>query len=83
MTETIRVDIALPPGALAELYRGRARDVLVRAHDGRIVRFRISALRGAVARRGVNGRALVVDGRRLVRIGQLAGSIDVAPRANR
>jgi len=84
MTERIIVDVAIAPEALAEYYRGRVRDVVVRAHDGRIVRFPLTALRGAVTRLGVSGRfELTVEGRRLVSIVRVGSIADVGSRANR
>ena len=77
MTEVITVEIALSPEALALFYRGRARDVVARACDGRVVRFPLAALRGAVTRLGVNGRfELTVEGRRLMRIARVGPASD-------
>jgi hypothetical protein len=82
-SESIVVDVAISADQLAEHYRGRVRDVVVRARDGRVVRFPLAALRGAVTRLGVNGTfELVVEGRRLVRVVSIARE-RATPAANR
>ncbi|HTO59439.1 MAG TPA: DUF2835 family protein [Pseudomonadales bacterium] len=49
------VDLALDPERLKQLYRGVARNVVVRARDGRWVQFPAHALRAHVDARGVHG----------------------------
>lgn len=49
------VDLALDPEPLKQLYRGVARNVVVRARDGRWVQFPAHALRAHVDARGVHG----------------------------
>ena len=63
--ETIVVDLTIDGDELKRLYRGLCNTVLVRARDGRWVRFPASALRAHVIGHGVYGMfALrVVDGR--------------------
>jgi hypothetical protein len=49
------VDLALGPEQLKQLYRGIARNVVVRARDGRWIQFPAHALREHVDALGVHG----------------------------
>lgn len=51
----IRFQLDIPPERYLAWYQGQARDVVVRAHDGRTVQFPANVLRRFVAHDGIRG----------------------------
>ncbi len=69
--DELRFSLAIPAQEWLAFYQG-VRDVVVRAHDGRTVRFPARHLRPFVTRAGVFGEfCLRVDGSRLVSLRRL------------
>jgi Protein of unknown function (DUF2835) len=56
MHQTIDVSLAIPADEYIALYQGSVRDVVARAHDGRVVRFPARILQPFVTHQGVYGR---------------------------
>ncbi len=65
MQEKIRFSLSISAEDFLAYYRGEARQVLVRAHDGRRVSFPAERLRPFVTQAGVRGDfEMVIDGQR-------------------
>lgn len=56
MAETVRFRLALTPEQYLAYYQGAARNVVVRAEDGRRIQFPADQLRRHVTSEGVTGR---------------------------
>jgi len=55
MAESVRFRLALTPEQFLAYYQGTARNVVVRAEDGRRIQFPAEHLRGQVTAEGVHG----------------------------
>jgi len=54
-TVIVRFDLHIDTERLKSYYQGVARNIQVRAHDGRLVRFPANAVRRYITRDGVHG----------------------------
>lgn len=53
---TVTLDLHIPSDEYLYHYKGTVKDVVAKAHDGRVVRFPASLLQGFVTHAGIQGR---------------------------